>query len=369
MSIEAEVPRRLLGRFQGAPGRHDGAMRSRRGGRGRALGSLRGGACAARSRAAVATPAPKLSRLHLSGAAAGLGTPAAQERHNAGWLWLQAGDLRGGASGIARALKRSRVLSGGGRARLRRARRERSQRGVEHFDRAVVANPRYVPALVGRGEALLALGEREKALESFEAAVAADPASARCGAVSRSCGSAGVQDDVAAARKAARRRTLDEAARYRAGDRRVARSPFLYRELAVVERRAGDLDAALAHARQGGGARSDRCPGAVLIGEILEARTITPRAPSPRADAALALEPNAAMSASSRRCAKRRPGAAAGRVQGDRLAPAVTRAQLAALVGVRLDAAHARARARAVVITDTRGIGPRPGSSRSRAPA
>ena len=45
---------------------------------------------------------------------------------------------------------------------------------VSHFDNAVVMNPRYVPALVGRGEALLALGSRDQALQSFEAAIASD---------------------------------------------------------------------------------------------------------------------------------------------------------------------------------------------------
>ena len=44
-----------------------------------------------------------------------------------------------------------------------------------HFDRAVVVNPRYAPALGGRAEALLALGEETEALQSIEAALQADP--------------------------------------------------------------------------------------------------------------------------------------------------------------------------------------------------
>ena len=52
--------------------------------------------------------------------------------------------------------------------------RKNSDGAVTHFDNAVVMNPRYVPALVGRGEALLSLGDRDQALKSFEAAVASD---------------------------------------------------------------------------------------------------------------------------------------------------------------------------------------------------
>ncbi len=100
-----------------------------------------------------------------------------------------------------------------------------------HFDRAVVANPRYVPALVGRGEALLGLGERER--PSRASKLPSSPTRGWRGLRSRIevLRVRGLQDDVAAARKATEAGRLDEARRlYDQAHCRVARQPFLYRE-------------------------------------------------------------------------------------------------------------------------------------------
>ena len=48
------------------------------------------------------------------------------------------------------------------------------QSAVGYFDLVTTEQPRYVAALVGRGEAMLALDESEEALRSFEAALAED---------------------------------------------------------------------------------------------------------------------------------------------------------------------------------------------------
>jgi tetratricopeptide (TPR) repeat protein len=101
-------------------------------------------------------------------------------------------------------------------------------------NRAVVANPRYAPALVGRGEALLGLGDRDQALKSLEAAVVADPGLAGLRSRIEVLRVRGLQDDVAAARKAADAGRLDEARKLY--DHALAASPdsqFLYREIVM----------------------------------------------------------------------------------------------------------------------------------------
>src|SRR4030095_13927202 len=111
-----------------------------------------------------------------------LGTAAALERHKAGWLWLQAGDLRAAERNFNAALKLSESFypAEAGLGYVGLAKKDHEE-AATHFDRAIVGNPRYAPALVGRGEALLALGERGMALKSLAAAGvgAGGPAAAR----------------------------------------------------------------------------------------------------------------------------------------------------------------------------------------------
>jgi tetratricopeptide (TPR) repeat protein len=121
------------------------------------------------------TATPRYPDFIFPAAPDSLGDAASQERHKAGWLWLQTGDLRAAQRSFEAAIKLDRQFypAEAGLGFVGLARKDHRE-AVDHFDRAVGANPRYVPALVGRGEALLALGEREMALQSFEAAVVAD---------------------------------------------------------------------------------------------------------------------------------------------------------------------------------------------------
>ena len=50
-----------------------------------------------------------------------------------------------------------------------------SRKAAEHFDRAVSGEASYLPALLGRGESMLALEETAEALRSFESALEVDP--------------------------------------------------------------------------------------------------------------------------------------------------------------------------------------------------
>lgn len=327
-------------------------------------------AAAALLLAVSAACAPKKLELPPSGTAARypefiypaapatLGTPAAQERHQTGWLWLQAGDLKAAERNFEAALKLSADFypaeAGLGYVQLARKSHEAA---LDHFDRAVVANPRYVAALAGRGEALLAAGERDQALKSFEAAVAADPGLDALRTRIAVLQARGQQDDVAAARNALEGGRLNEArAAYERAIVTSPDSPFLYRELADVMRRQGDLDAAAQQAAKAAELDPTDARAQTLLGEIHEARQDMPAAIAAY-EASLRLDPNPALE---RKLDAAREAAVLAKMPAEFLqiesAPAVSREQLAALVGVRLDDLLRRVQRRtAVVITDTRG--------------
>jgi tetratricopeptide (TPR) repeat protein len=289
---------------------------------------------------------------------ADLGTPAAQERHKAGWLWLQAGDLKAAERNFEAALKLSNNFypSETGLGYVELAKKDLEE-AATHFDRAIVTNPRYAPALVGRGEALLGLGQRDMALKSLEAAAAADPNLASLKSRIEVLRVRGLQDDVAAARKATEAGRLDEArGLYERAIEASPDSPFLYREAADVARKQGNLEAALREVQKASELDPGDARAQVLTGEIYEAQNDTAKAISAY-EAALALEPNEALAA---RVETLREAMALAALppefQSIESSSTISREQLAALVGVRLDGLLERAPGRnAVVITDTRG--------------
>lgn len=289
---------------------------------------------------------------------AGLGPADTIERHHIGWRWLQAGDLRAAQRHFNAALKLTPGFypaeAGLGYAELAQKDHDAA---ASHFDRAVKLNPSYVPALVGRGEALLAMGERARALSSFEAAVASDPSLSTLRSRIEVLRFRGLQDDVAEARKAAEAGRLDEArTAYQRALAASPQSPFLLRELAAVERRAGDLDAALEHARRSVEIEPTEARSHVLVGEILEARGELARAVETY-ESALAIDPDPALE--KRLDALREKlllAALPPEFQEIERAPTISRGQLAALIGVRLGGLLSRSpRTLPVVITDTRG--------------
>jgi tetratricopeptide (TPR) repeat protein len=290
-------------------------------------------------------------------APADLGTPAAQERHKAAWLWLQAGDIRAAERNFEAALKLNEDFypAEAGLGYVGLAKKDQNE-AVNHFDRAVVANPRYAPALVGRGEALLALGQRDMALKSFEAAVVADanlqPLRSRIEVLRVRL----LQDDVAAARTAAESGRLDDARRaYEQAITASPDSPFLYRELATVLRRDGDLPGALQQARKASDLEPTDSRTQVLIGELLEAQDDITGALQAY-EAARALEPGEAIERRIDGLRERLALAALpSEFQSIETSTTLSRAQLAALVGVRLDDLLNRSpHGNSVVITDTR---------------
>jgi tetratricopeptide (TPR) repeat protein len=284
--------------------------------------------------------------------------PAVGALHDLGWQWLQAGDAKAAERNFTAALKQAPSFypseAGLGYAAL--ARRDNKE-AASHFDRALAANPKYAPALAGKGEALLTLGQRDQALATFEAAVAADPRLSSLRSRIEVLRFRGLQDDVDAARKAAEAGRLPDArAMYERTIAASPDSPFLYRELAIVEKREGNLAGALEHAQKAATLNPSESRNFAAIGEIYEAQGEFAKAVEAYSSA-VALEPSDVLDT---RIDDLRARAAFAAMPEEyrsiETSPTVTRAQLAALLGVRLDALLKQApRSNSIVITDTRG--------------
>lgn len=326
---------------------------------GLALGCLLLSTACAPKKVAVPPPgAPRFPEFIYPAPTGALQASPVASRHEVAWQWLQAGDLRQAERGFAAALKQSADYypAEAGLGYVALARKD-YKAAIAHFDRAVSADPKYPSALAGRGEALLAQGQRQAALESFEAAVSAAPELTALKSRVEVLRFRGIQDDIADARKAAEAGKLPEArAAYQAAIAVSPQSPFLYRELADVERREGSLPAALAHAQKAADLDPSEPRTFILMGDILEAQGEFARAIEALSSAA-ALEPDEALDLRIDTLREKASFAAMPEeYRSIETSPAVTRAQVAALIGVQLEDLLKRARRRnAVVMTDTRG--------------
>jgi tetratricopeptide (TPR) repeat protein len=172
--------------------------------------------------------------------------------HERAWLFLQSGDLDEAELGFVTALGTSPAFypsdAGLGFVELSRG---ASDQAIARFDAALAGRPTYVPALLGRGEALLAVDRVGEAITSFEAAVAADPTLLSLRRRIEDLRFADLTAQVAQARAARDAGRSDEArASY---ERLIDASPdsgFLYVELAEVEQRDGRDQAALRRLEQ-----------------------------------------------------------------------------------------------------------------------
>jgi tetratricopeptide (TPR) repeat protein len=317
------------------------------------------GACAKKP-AVTPTPAgaPKFPDFIFPAGEPALASPTVWNDYRDAWSVLQAGDPKAADRRFSAILK---VTPGFypaeaalGYAALAR---KDAQAAVGHFDRALAASSAYAPALAGRGEALLALGRSDAALESFEAALTADPTLASVRSRVDVLKFRGAQQNIENARKAAEAGHTDEARRrYLAAIAASPQSAFLYRELAVVDQKAGDAASALTHANEAVALDPADTRALLLIAEIHEANRDWTKA----ADAYTALNAVEPSDATSAKIDAMRERAAFETMPAEYRAieqsPTVTRAQLAALLGVRLEDLLRRARAtNPAVMTDVRG--------------
>ncbi|MEP7116577.1 MAG: S-layer homology domain-containing protein [Acidobacteriota bacterium] len=288
--------------------------------------------------------------------------PATAERLARGWRLLQANDAVAADREFAAILKTAATFAparaAAGFAELAR---QRPSDALPHFAAALPAGHAYAPALVGRGLAQLALARDEDALGSFEAALAADAALPELSGRIELLRVRVAQDRVGRAERAAAAGHWDEArTAYRAAITASPESAFLHRDLALMERKAGRADEAVAEARAALALDGDDARAHVIIGDVLAERSDFEGALAAYRSAA-AVEPSAAIDAAMARVRDRaRDEALPPEYRGIGAQPSATRGDVAALMGVRLGAMLSRAPQRPVVVTDVRGHWARP---------
>lgn len=274
-----------------------------------------------------------------------------------GWRYLQSGDLANAAREFADGAQRSPGLypAGTGGAYVALAQHD-YDRALGDFDAVLVVAPAYAPALVGRGQTLLALDRSAAALEALEAALAADASLVDVRSRVEVLRFRHLQEIIEGARAAAAAGQTEEA---RAGyERALVVSPdsgVLYRELGLLERASGDTDAGLDHFRRA----LELDPGDVLsliqIGDVLAERADFEGAASAYRGAA-AIEPTDTLRAKIAEVeAEARDALLPPEFQALGDLDRVARGDLAALLGVRFEDVLRDAPVRDMVVTDAQG--------------
>ena len=284
------------------------------------------------------------------------GSPVAATQSR-GWTFLQAGDLKSAEREFSLALKAAAAFypAEDGLGYVALANKD-AKSALPHFEHSLDEQAGDVSAMIGRGQTLLALNRTADALAQFRAALAADPSLSDVRRQVDVLSFRGVEQNVEKARQAAKSGKADEAIQaYTAAIASSPDSPFLYRELAAVERQKGDAAAALEHFRKAASLDPSDAKTFEQIGELLEQSGDLEGAAKAYGDS-LALESNAAVE---QRLEDVRAKMALARLPAEYRAiddaPQITRADLAALIGIRLAPLLAGPRSRdAALITDVR---------------
>jgi tetratricopeptide (TPR) repeat protein len=287
--------------------------------------------------------------------------PAAAEsiqatRIERGWRYLQSDNQRNAQREFEAALKLQPSFhpAATGLGYLELARRA-SKAAVAFFDRALETDAAYAPALVGRGRALLELGRDGEALASFEAAVKADPSLSDLQARIQVLRFRAVQENLARAKAASDAGQWAEArAAYTQAIAASPESAFLYRDLGLVERKAGEQAVAIEQFRKAIALEPQDAVSHAQIGGILEQQGDIAGAIAAY-DQARSLDPDVI---SPEHITKLRDTEALAKMPAEYRAipssPAATRAEVAALMGVRLAGLIGRTKPRQIVVTDVR---------------
>jgi tetratricopeptide (TPR) repeat protein len=298
--------------------------------------------------------APRFADFRFPAGPAALAGPAVLERHKTAWGILQTGDTKAADREFTAILKLAPAFYPAEAGPVPSLGRKDAQGALAHFDKTLAANASYAPALAGKGEALLSLGRTDAALDAFLGALAADPSLTPLRSRVDVLKFRGVQQNIGLGGRVATR--IENFASVQPDDRRVTRSAFLYRELAAVEHKSGDDTSALVHAEQAAKLDPTDARALTLTAEILEGRHEWTKAAEAYA-AVNALEPAETIAA---KVDQMREKAAFATMPVEYRSidqsQTVTRAQLAALIGARLEDLLRRSRGtNPVLVTDTRG--------------
>ncbi|MGQ0735305.1 MAG: tetratricopeptide repeat protein [Acidobacteriota bacterium] len=280
-----------------------------------------------------------------------------RRRLERGWRYLQGDDLTSAEREFEAALRADVAFYPADAAMgyLGLA-RQRPSDAVGRFERALERLDTYVPALVGRGRALLELNREDDALAAFEAALASDASLTDIRARIDVLRLRGLQQHLARATAAAEAERWDEArAAYGQAIAASPESAFLYRDLALIERRAGERDLALQHFRRAVALDATDVRSLVHIARILDEQG-DPAGALAALERASAIDPSEVPDEEVRRL---RNADAMSRMPAEfrtiSTRTQASRADIAALIGARLASTLAGARRRQAVITDVRG--------------
>jgi tetratricopeptide (TPR) repeat protein len=274
-----------------------------------------------------------------------------------GWRFLQNDDLKSAEHEFSAALKAAPdfppARTGEGYVAL--ARQDLAS-ALQRFDLALRTVPTYAPALVGKGQALLSMNRDSEARAAFEAALKSDPSLTGLSARIDVLRFREIQDVITSAREAMNRGQLQDArAAYQRAIAATPETAVLYRELGIVERRLGDAAAALEQLNHAVTLDPSDAVALAQVGELLEERGDFNGAEAAYRKAA-GVEPTGGYD--------RKADAAAARAREAMLpaefralasAQQITRGDLAALIGVRLENVLRSAPRTPTVTTDTAG--------------
>lgn len=285
------------------------------------------------------------------------GTPATTaDRLQRGWRLLQMNDFPAAERELAPLLRANRAFRPAQVAQgyLDLARR-RPAEALEQFDAATAGAP-YASALVGRGLTLLELARNDEALASFEAALAVNPGLPNLAGRVEVLRIQQIQDRVGRAERAAADGRWDEAsAAYRAAITASPESAFLYLDLARTERSAGRADSALENAQRATTLDAEDPAAHVVVAELLTERRDFDGAIAAYGRASARGGSSAIDAAVARVRDMARDAALPSDYHAISGKDAITRGDLAAMLGVQLEGLLASVPQRQLVVTDIRG--------------
>jgi len=318
------------------------------------------GACAKKNAPTTPSPsAPGYPQYPMPDVPAALRVaPELRTAHSHAWDVLQSGDPKGAEREFTAIVKATPAFypgeTGLGFALLAE---KQYKPAASHFTSALAKNDRYVPALQGQANVQLAQGDEAGAIASFDRILAIDPKQEAVRSRLDLLRFRQVQSLIEAGRKARDAGHLEDA--QTSFERALTLSPtsaVIFRELAGVETARGSLDQAEAHARRAIQLDSSDADAYAALGGILETRGKF-REAAAAFTSAFKIDPKPAWKSRADALAdKADMSSVPAEFRSLGTAPTVTRGQLAALVGIRLEPVLEKVTQRLTpVATDVRG--------------